>query len=297
MDFDNILKLASAFEKIAAGESDRWARGIIIQAFQKVMGREPTIAEAELVQAVAKLESNYGKAWGSGEAGQSHNWGAIQTQNPNVPSFSHNDTRPNEKGQSVTYQTKFRSYPDDVSGAADVVFNVYKAGRKQRKINMPAQNANGPEITDGPGRGEACLKAAEAQDIMKFSAAMFWTGYYEGFGSSFKARIETHAKAMDQRVREIAAANNETQAATIKSDDIYPITNDAEYLEQLKQIAAGSKTTLTPSDKTKAPQSTTDQNGEVDFEGEDTKMQEEVKQETQKAEQDAKAIDNELWFT
>lgn len=111
-----ILKFATLYKKAVDADVHRWASGIVNQAFQQVMSRQPTPAERQIVMAVSDLESSYGKGWGHGKStgGQgSHNWGAIQTKSKTEPSFSHGDSSAQGK-----YVTRFKAYPDDVSGAA-----------------------------------------------------------------------------------------------------------------------------------------------------------------------------------
>jgi hypothetical protein len=71
------------------------AREVIIAAFKQKMGREPSLAEAQLAQAVGAIESSYGQGWkGTGKG--SNNWGAVQTKGPG---FSYQDSRPTAEGQ------------------------------------------------------------------------------------------------------------------------------------------------------------------------------------------------------
>lgn len=95
------------------------ARSIIQQAWQAVKGRAPTTFEAQVSQGIAKLETGYGTWDGAGAT--SHNWGAIQcpagTTAESANCFPNDDT--NQDGSR--YATFFKSYPDDVAGATDLI--------------------------------------------------------------------------------------------------------------------------------------------------------------------------------
>lgn len=229
-----VLKYAKLFKE-AANSPEKWARGIIVAAFKKVMGRAPTLAEAQLAQAVGKIETNYGKSW-KGEGAKSHNWGAIQDwSKKKTNNFKSTDIAAGTKDKPAQkYKVNFKSYPDDISGAADLINNIFKTNRPQYKITPDRQFPAG-SVVPGPGRGELCLAAAAAGDIMKFSAAMYHTGYYGGTASTWQERIKIHAKGLESIIRSMASSIGEPVAASIKSDDVYPVTSDLSYLSELKK--------------------------------------------------------------
>jgi hypothetical protein len=223
------------------GQIHQWAAGIVNQAFQQVMGRVPTPAERQIVMAVSDLESGYGRGWGKGKstAGQgSHNWGAVQAHSQGTPSFSHQDSSAEGK-----YQTRFKSYPDDVAGAADVVQLLFKGDRKQQMPDPKKRfRAMGGPI-EGPGRGELIEMAAQQGDALAFSRAMWYTGYFEGVNEDFTKNIRDHAQGIQSRINKIATYLGETPAWSIKSDLYLPITNDRSVIEKITQMkpeAAGS---------------------------------------------------------
>ncbi len=161
----------------------------------------------------------------------SHNWGAIQTKSKTEPSFSHGDSSAQGK-----YVTRFKAYPDDVSGAADVVSTLFKSSRKQ-KLPDPEQGQRtmGEEIP-GPGRGELIEAAAQAGDTLAFSKAMWYTTYFEGVAPEFTQRIQQHAQGIQNRVNSIASALGESPAWSIKSDNYLPVTNDRSVINKILQI-------------------------------------------------------------
>jgi hypothetical protein len=238
-----ILKFASIFCAAASADTHRWAAGIVQQAFRQVMGRNSSPAELQIVMAVSSLESGYGKGWGKGQstAGQgSHNWGAIQTANKKDPQFQHRDS-----SAQGSYVTGFKAYPDDVAGAADVVRYLFKSGRKQR-IPNPANafRALGPDIP-GPSRGDLVEQACQQGDILAFSKAMWYTGYYEGTALKFTDRIMTHARGMQQKLSEISGSLGGT-VWSIKSDNFLPVTNDSGILQKVQEMIGGAHSMPVP---------------------------------------------------
>lgn len=229
-----VLKFASLFKKAANNSVHQWAANIVNQAFKQVMGRSPNKAERQIVMAVSSLESGYGRGWGKGQSTSgegSHNWGAVQTYSKTTPTFTHGDSSAEGK-----YNTRFKAYPDDISGAADVVRLLFKGSRKQ---HMPdpnhEQRALGPEIP-GPGRGELITEATENGDTLAFSKAMWYTSYYEGFASTFTKRIADHAKGIQNKINAIASALGEAPEWSIKSDNYLPVTNNLNIINQIKNM-------------------------------------------------------------
>jgi hypothetical protein len=225
---------AYLYKEAASPEVHRWASDIVNQAFQQVMGRQPTPAERQIVMAVSDLESSYGRGWGHGQStgGQgSHNWGAIQTRSRTEPSFTHGDSSVQGK-----YQTRFKAYPDDVAGAADVVSMLFKGSRKQQMPDPEqGQRTLGGEIS-GPGRGDLIEAAAQAGDTLAFSKAMWYTTYFEGVAPEFTQRIMQHAQGIQNRVNSIASALGESPAWSIKSDNFLPVTSDRSVINKILQI-------------------------------------------------------------
>jgi hypothetical protein len=237
-----LLKFAEAFYKAANADKHRWAAGIVNQAFQQVMGRPPTPAERQIVQAVSWGESNYGAGWGKGKStgGQgSNNWGAVQTRSKTAPGFTHGDSSSEGK-----YQVRFKTYPSPTAGAADVVKLLFKGGRKQQFPDASrGQRTFGGPIPGSPGRGELVSLAAQQGDTMAFSRAMWYTTYFEGFKPDFTENIKAHANMIQKHVNAIATANNETPAWSMKTQHFLPVTNDQSVIPKVLKVnpkAAGS---------------------------------------------------------
>lgn len=228
-----LLKFANIY-RLAAKDIHNWAAGIVNQAFEQVMGRAPTPAERQIVMAVSNLESGYGRGWGKGKstAGEgSHNWGAVQTRSKTAPGFTHGDSSAQGK-----YTVRFKSYPDDVAGAADVVRLLFKSGRKQQLPNpAKGQRAQGGEIP-GPGRGDLIQQAAQQGDTLAFSRAMWYTTYFEGFKPDFTQNIKAHADGIQRRLGSISTALGEAPAWSIKSNHYLPVTTDQAIIQKVQQV-------------------------------------------------------------
>ena len=232
-----LFKFAQQYKIAASVETIRWAANIVNKAFERVMGRLPTAAERQIVMATAYLESGFGRWWGEGQSTSgkgSHNWGAIISTTKSDKGFQHGDSSVQGK-----YTTKFKAYPDDVSGAADLVRTLFKNGRKQYEPD-PGKGFRtmGPEIP-GPNRGEMISYAAQQGDTGLFSKAMWYTTYYEGTASNFTDRMKSHMQGIQNKVNEIASALGETPEWSIKSSDYLPMTNDRNVLARISSYGAG----------------------------------------------------------
>ncbi len=175
----------------------KWARKMLERAFEKVMGREPTLAEIQLAQTTALIETGYGTRW-KGEGKNSNNWGAIQCAdcpnkgkpiNGKCPqgSFLQEDSSPTPSGKQNVYHWCYKSYSTPEAGAADLIKQIFV--NKTRK--------------------DLTLDAAENKSIKDFSTAMFDSKYYEGTGKNRNERIDRHFNKMNQGLATIISALNE----------------------------------------------------------------------------------------
>jgi len=116
-------RLKRARAELGAGDlgamgGDTNARPIIVAAWQAVLGRAPSIFEAQLTGAIARAETGYG-TW-TGPCEGSHNWGAIMCRSGSTESAAccaHDDTRQD----GTPFAALFKVYPDDLAGATDLV--------------------------------------------------------------------------------------------------------------------------------------------------------------------------------
>lgn len=142
------------------GISHAEARAALVEAFKKVLKREPTLREAQFAQAVSLGESGYGQwAFTNRVTGEkirnTWNMGAVQCkQLPPCPPgcFEATDTR----ADGSPYQACFVKYPSPIEGFEHFLTVLYiNRGRK------------------------VLLDAANKGDIANFSTLMRASGYFE----------------------------------------------------------------------------------------------------------------------
>jgi peptidoglycan hydrolase-like protein with peptidoglycan-binding domain len=157
-------------------------RQIVVAGWQSVVQRPPKLFEAQVVHGFAMLESGFGRAWRGAGAG-SFNMVAVQASGPPCDprySFPYDDTHPNEDGSSTAYHACFKKYTSPHEGIADAVRVA---------------------ITGRPSVREAIKSGSE----LAVSAAMFTSGFYEGFGPDEDDRIVNHYKALITHMQRTAA--------------------------------------------------------------------------------------------
>jgi hypothetical protein len=175
--------------------SHKDARSVVEVAFLRRFGRAPTRPEAQCVQAVGWLETNYGGGWKPGEGLGSNNWGAITAGGSwTGATFEHRDSRPRPDGTNEWYVTKFRAYKTPADGAEDLVRVVYQLviGR-------------GPSLD----RSVMVLRPATQGDVLGVSTGLYDSKYYAGFGKNRDERIAGHYAKMIRSLRQIAKAIGE----------------------------------------------------------------------------------------
>lgn len=137
--------------------SHEWARAIVNAAWRQVFGRDASTTEAQGVQAVASLETNYGRGQGV------NNWGSVHATGGACTSGT--DTDANGK----TYATCFRNYPSHAAGAADLIRTMVKS------------NVAGP------------LRSGSASRVAR---AMHKNRYFELDVAEYSKRIEVRARVI-----------------------------------------------------------------------------------------------------
>lgn len=153
-------------------------RRVLYDAFAQVMGRPPSTVELQAVQAIALHETGMGQL---GQFPGSHNWGAVQcpgtwgaTECPPDCTMG-KDSSPTTKSKSVC----FRSYPDDVAGAVDLVRN----------------------LTIARPRTQHALQTGDADAI---AGAMYAERYYTGVSQNPAQNIAAYAGGIARRAAELA---------------------------------------------------------------------------------------------
>ncbi len=167
-------------------------RALVETAFLNQFGRQPTRPEAQCLQAIGWLETNYAASW-KGPGIGSWNFGAIQRGAWQGSFFEYTDTHPNADGTSTPYKIGFRKYPDAVSGVADLCKVVYMAFDTRRQA----------------------LAAAGKGDTLGFSTWLHrYPCYYEGFGATDAERIAHHHNAVLNAIKLQCAALGEPMPET-----------------------------------------------------------------------------------
>lgn len=171
----------------------RWARGVLQGAWPLVTPEPPTTPELQLIGAVAAHEGRYGKGFEQHgtylDALPKNNWGAIVCAGHLLPPCPEGCFLWRDSSPGKGYEERcFQGYPTPEAGAAAVV--------RLLTVKRPAAWA-----------------AARAGDTDAFAAAMYHTGYYEGWTHDPATNISQYAGALQPLVREIAAANGEPVAA------------------------------------------------------------------------------------
>ncbi len=203
--------------------SHRDARIMICEGYRRIYGAEPTRSVAQCVQAVGILETNYGQGWSPKVPGAvgSFNMGAITAGREwTGETFEHRDSYPDATGKNIWYSTKFRRYPSAQDGMTDLVRIVY---------------AKRPSV----------LAAAKLGDAYAFSAAMYDTTYYKGFGKTRAERIDNHHRAVSGAIARMCKALGEEppsrEGALVANAAVIEAEEDARSWAELRAEAAGAQ--------------------------------------------------------
>jgi hypothetical protein len=186
--------------------SHRDARIMICEGYRRIYGAEPSRSVAQCVQAVGILETNYGQGWSPKVPGAvgSFNMGAITAGREwTGETFEHRDSYPDATGKNIWYSTKFRRYPSAQDGMTDLVRIVY-------------------------AKRPSALAAAKAGDSYAFSAAMYDTTYYKGFGKTREERIANHHKAVTGAIARMCKALGEDAPTKIDAAAFNAAADEAE---------------------------------------------------------------------
>lgn len=169
-----------------------YCRAAIVEAWPRVTGQQPNLAELQIAAANAHLESACGRASYTnkitGEKATLNNWGAVQAGKPPCDparSFEATDTR----ADGTPYQWCYARYATPADGAAEMI--------RQMTVRRPTS-----------------WRHMRAGDIDAWAAAMRTTDPETGVGLYFEQSAAGRAAGIDQRVRSIAAAFGEPIAAT-----------------------------------------------------------------------------------
>lgn len=163
-------------------QQDREARPILLVAYATQGLPEPTMEELQVAQAVARFDGKYGLGW-RGVEPPPHNWGAIQCGHKapcGEGCFEYGDRH----GDGQRYRACFRRYPNRVSGAADLLHQLYRR----------------------PGVPEAMRRG----DVLATAKAMKASRYFEADAEAYALQLKRHAA-------QLAAALDEPDLTTMGS--------------------------------------------------------------------------------
>ena len=155
------------------------AAEIVRAAFRRVHGRAPSTRERLYTQAVAALETGYGRAgqFGRLAAQGRYNWGALETRRLPDGTCPAGTAAGTDQGAVCFYV-----FPDDVSAATEFV-RVLTARR--------------PHV----------LRAMQSGTPSDVARAMRQSpAYYEGVGATTEEKIAGYARAITARIGEIGEA-------------------------------------------------------------------------------------------
>lgn len=176
----------------SGGGIESTARALIVSQWPE--GVEASPAAYQAAQAIARLETFYGKAW-KGTGIGSHNWGAVQSGRPQdgvcPGGFLYTDTRPNSDGTSTPYSVCFKSYDTDALGCAGFL-SVLLTGHIGQYV-------------------DTVIRSGSAFAV---ATAMHSGGYFEGYGATVQERINHYASAIAHNAAAIGASIGEGSLVT-----------------------------------------------------------------------------------
>jgi hypothetical protein len=193
--------------------SHRDARILICEGYRRLFGHEPIRPVAQLIQTVGVLESNYGTGWSKhvwdqlkAKYGDTQllypTWGAITAGREWLgKTFEHKDSKPKADGTNEWYVTSFRVHETPAEAAQDLARIVCLA-----------------EPKGYPPRHKVVLPAALKGDVHGFSAGLYDTGYYRGFGKTREERIAGHHKAVTNALARICKSLGEDPPNTVDAE-------------------------------------------------------------------------------
>lgn len=242
------LKIESIAPAPAVAAAHRAARPILLEAFQNVMGRKPSLRELQYAHAIAWLETSYGRGW-KGEMQNANNWGAVQCplnaqDGPNCVPYE------DSYSSGAKYKVSFRRYPTPVAGAEDVIRHIFKL----RPITA-ASLANGEDdfhasyaMRREKYYGGFCPLATAKYGIADANASLGHPDKNEGTQACEAEAVGLHARRAHLISQNVAASLGESVAAPLgvyeKADQDY---KKHHTLMAGRPFAQGGVVRITPS--------------------------------------------------
>jgi|GEM_PF-3680596 len=187
----------------------REARATMSQAFRNVVGRDPSVSELQYLQAVAWLETNYGRGWKGAMVG-SNNWGAVQcgAVGGSAGCIQYEDSYPD----GTKYKVSFRSYPSALAGAEDVVRHVIKL-RPRTGDALSSQSPTAFRASYAMRRekyyGGFCPAATKQFGAEPARASFAKPDRDDGTRTCMQEAVNAHADLTFSLAKSIAAANGD----------------------------------------------------------------------------------------
>jgi len=185
----------------------QWARPIIEQAFKDVVGRAGSIFELQYAQAVAFLESSYGKGWKDPMKG-CFNWGAVQCP-ANAQTGPGCVPYQDSQSSGQKYDVSFRCYGSDLEGARDVIKHVFVKRAQTAAILADTAGTNfraSYAMRRESYYGGFCVKSTARYGTAAANASFAHPDRDEGTRACMAEAVGLHANRVQGLVREIAAA-------------------------------------------------------------------------------------------
>jgi hypothetical protein len=162
------------------------ARRIVAQAWQQVHGRSPTTNELNYTQAIALLETGYGRAgqFAQMAAQGQYNWGALERRRPQGGECPPGTAPGQDQGDVC-----FLVFPSDVEAAAVFIRNLTKR--------------HWPTVQAMKGSPEDVARAMRVQPA-----------YYTGNPGSEESKVNYYASAIRNGVRSIGGTVSSVAASS-----------------------------------------------------------------------------------
>ncbi len=217
----------------------RAARQTCIDAFTKEMGREPTTAELQYLQAVAFLETTYGNGW-KGEMVGSNNWGAVhctpkQEKDDTFFGLLRGNTGVNIGGTRISagrcisytdthsdgskYSQTFRSYATPEDGARDVVKNIFKQRGVSKALESGSIYDASLEMRRGHYYSGWCPEATKKYGAKVARESEQTPDKNEGTLACEREAVTTHAEKVQGVINDIAVSNGDTSKPPLGTFD------------------------------------------------------------------------------
>jgi len=189
------------------------AAPIIAEAVKAILGRKGTAAERQYTQAIAFLETAYGRGWKGAMVG-SNNWGAVQCAAGQSPCIAYQDSFPD----GTPYSISFRAYESPEKGAEDVARHVLKL-RPQTARALEERNPTTFRASYAMRRekyyGGFCPQATSRFGGAVANASFATPDRDAGTKACAEECISAHAKRVAQIVHDIAADTGEPAALSL----------------------------------------------------------------------------------